>query len=85
MCLLLICRRKKGDQLIDILKNIPRRLRLEVKEVTVDMAGSLNRVVDKCFPNASRVIDRFHVQQLAFEGVQEVRIKYRCGIIQCQN
>ncbi|PWV44250.1 transposase, partial [Chitinophaga sp. S165] len=67
----------QSDQLIDILKKIPRRLRIEVKEVTVDMAGSLNRVVDKCFPRASKVIDRFHVQQLAFEAVQEIRIKHR--------
>lgn len=33
--------------------------------------------MDKCFPRASKVIDRFHVQQLAFDAVQEVRIKYR--------
>lgn len=52
-------------------------MRMKVDEVTVDMAGSLNRVVDKCFPRASKVIDRFHVQQLAFDGVQEIRIKYR--------
>ena len=75
----------QSDQLIDILKNIPRRLRVEVKEVTVDMAGSLNRVVDKCFPNASKVIDRFHVQQLAFDGVQEVRIKYRWEAMEEEN
>lgn len=67
----------QSDYLIDILKKIPKRLRVKVEEVTVDMAGSLNRVVDKCFPRASKVIDRFHVQQLAFDGVQEVRIKYR--------
>lgn len=67
----------QSDQLIDVLKRLPRRLRMKVKEVTVDMAGSLNRVVDKCFPRASKVIDRFHVQQLAFDAVQEVRIKYR--------
>lgn len=48
----------RSDQLIDILRKIPRRLRIEVKEVTVDMEDSLNRVVDKCFPGATKVIDR---------------------------
>jgi FMN phosphatase YigB (HAD superfamily) len=31
----------------------------------------------ECFPNATRVIDRFHVQKLASEALQEIRIKYR--------
>ena len=75
----------QSDYLIDILKKIPKRLRVKVEEVTVDMAGSLNRVVDKCFPRASKVIDRFHVQQLAFDGVQEVRIKYRWEAMEEEN
>lgn len=34
-------------------------------------------IAKTCFPAAKRVIDRFHVQQLAFEAVQEMRIKAR--------
>jgi transposase len=39
------------------------------------MAGNI--LIKKCFPNATRVIDRFHVQKLASEALQEIRIKYR--------
>lgn len=34
---------------------------------------------------ADRVIDRFHVQQLAFEAVQETRIKYRWEALEREN
>ncbi len=30
-----------------------------------------------CFPAARRVTDRFHVQKLAYEAVQNMRIKAR--------
>jgi len=31
----------------------------------------------KCFPNTQQVTDRFHVQKLANEAVQNIRINYR--------
>jgi len=37
------------------------------------------------FYNAHRVIDRFHVQKLAYDAVQEVRIKYRWEAIDAEN
>jgi transposase len=67
----------RADYLIDILKNIPKRIRRNVQEVTIGMSGSLNLAVKRCFQNANRVTDRFHVQQLAFDAVQETRIEYR--------
>jgi transposase len=48
-----------------------------VKEVTLDLSESMNKTVRNCFPKASRVIDRFHVQKLACDAVQEIRIKHR--------
>ena len=48
-----------------------------VKEVTVDMAGSMNLIAKKCFPKTEIVTDRFHVQKLASEAVQEERIRLR--------
>ena len=41
------------------------------------MAGNMALIVKKCFPKATQVTDRFHVQQLALEAVQEMRIAYR--------
>lgn len=75
----------QADQIIDVLQKIPKRLRVKVREVTIDMAPSLNLAVKRCFPNAERVIDRFHVQQLAFEAVQETRIHYRWEALEQEN
>lgn len=55
----------------------PRTFKKAGQEVTIDMAASLNLAVRRCFPKAHKVIDRFHVQQLAFDAVQEVRIQLR--------
>ncbi|PUZ29542.1 DDE transposase [Chitinophaga parva] len=75
----------QADYLIEILKKIPRRLRAKVTEVTIDMSASLNLAIKRCFPNADRVIDRFHVQQLAFDAVQETRIQYRWEALEAEN
>ncbi len=75
----------QADYLVDILKKIPKRVRNTVQEVTLDMSGSLNLAVKRCFPNAHRVTDRFHVQQLAFDAVQETRIHYRWEALEQEN
>jgi transposase len=67
----------QAEQIIKVLERIPLRKRNQVKEVTMDMAANMIKAVKRCFSHASRVIDRFHVQKLAFDAVQEARIKYR--------
>ena len=54
-------------------------------EVTLDLAGNMNLIVRKCFPKATIVIDRFHVQQLATEALQEIRIKHRWEALDQEN
>ena len=49
------------ENIISILKKIPKSIRALVEEVILDMAGSMNKIVQRSFPKASRVIDRFHV------------------------
>lgn len=75
----------QADYLSSILLRLPKRKRQLVTEVTIDMSASLNSTIKRCFPNAHRVIDRFHVQQLAFDAVQEIRIKYRWEAIEQEN
>jgi len=41
------------------------------------MAANMHLVIKRSFPHAHWVIDRFHVQELASEAVQELRIKCR--------
>lgn len=74
-----------AENIISVLKKIPERLRKRVVEVTMDMAANMQLAIKRCFTNAHRVIDRFHVQKLAYDAVQEVRIKYRWAAIDAEN
>ncbi len=49
------------------------------------MAGNMGLIVKKSFPNATLVIDRFHVQKLALDALQEIRIKHRWEAIDKEN
>ena len=75
----------KADDIIEVLRKIPDAWRRKVEEVTLDMAANMNLVVQKCFREAKRVIDRFHVQRLACDAVQEIRIKYRWQALDEEN
>lgn len=74
-----------ADKVIEVLERVPEEQRSQVKEVTLDMANSMQKIVIHCFPNASRVIDRFHVQKLAYDAVQEMRIAHRWDAINEEN
>lgn len=75
----------KAETVIKILHKIPVKRRNNVEEVTLDMAGNMGLIVKKSFPNASLVIDRFHVQKLALDALQEIRIKHRWEAIDFEN
>lgn len=68
-----------------IVKHISNRRRNLVKEITLDMAPSMNEIARTCFKKSSLVIDRFHVQKLAYDAVQSIRIKYRWQAIEQDN
>jgi transposase len=74
-----------AEKVTEFLLKIPLRLRNKVEEITLDMAGSMNNIAKKCFPKAVLVTDRFHVQKLALEAVQELRIKHRWEAIDAEN
>ena len=69
----------------EILKKIPQYKRNKVKEVTLDMAASMQKIVTDCFPKAMQVTDRFHVQKLAYDALQEIRIAHRWDAIEQEN
>lgn len=76
---------KASEIISHIRKHIPAHSRNRVKEITLDMAGSMNLIAKSCFIKADRVTDRFHVQKLASEAVQELRIKYRWKVLSSEN
>ena len=71
----------EAEKEIDVLDKISEQKRNSVEEVTLDMANSMRKIVRSCFPNARRVIDRFHVQKLAYDALQEMRIAHRWDAI----
>lgn len=74
-----------SEKVISILEQIPNRIRKKVKEVTLDLAPTMERIARRAFPNAKLVSDRFHVQQLAGDAVQQLRIEYRWEAIEQEN
>mgnify|MGYP002627745111 FL=1 len=84
-CLVAIVRGVRSETVIKALKVIPDELLDTVEEVTLDLSESMKRIVRTCFPKAMRVIDRFHIQKLACDAVQEIRIKHRWDAIQEAN
>ena len=75
----------KSEDVIAVLQRIDEDKRNAVKEVTLDLSDSMRKIVRTAFPKASRVIDRFHIQKLACDAVQELRIKHRWDAIQQAN
>ena len=68
-----------------VLKRISNSKRRKVKEVTLDMASTMVKIVQSCFSKCQLVTDRFHVQKLAVDCVQELRINYRWETIEQEN
>jgi transposase len=75
----------KVEPILEQLLKIPKTLRNKVKEITLDMANSMKIIAKKCFPKAIQVTDRFHVQKLALEALQDIRIKHRWEAIDQEN
>lgn len=73
------------EPIIEQLLKIPAKKRAKVKEITLDMANSMKTIAKKCFPKAMQVTDRFHVQRLALEALQDIRIKHRWDAIDLEN
>ena len=70
-----------AEKVINVLDKIPEEKRNSVEEITLNMANSMRKIVCSCFPKANRVIDRFHVQKLAYDALQEIRIAHRWDAI----
>lgn len=80
-----MCKGTVAEDIIAVLERISLRVRNKVKEVTLDMAANMAKAIRRCFPSARRVIDRFHVQKLASDAVQELRIRYRWQALDEEN
>ena len=76
----------KSDEIISILTAaMSKSVRRRVKEVTCDLSPSMMLIAAEVFYNAHVVNDRFHVQQVYNEAVDEIRIDIRRQLIAEEN
>jgi transposase len=66
----------KADDIIAALLRLSKRVLWKIRKVTLDMTANIVIYCQYCFLKAKRVTDRFHVQKLVYDAVQDMRIKY---------
>lgn len=75
----------RSEDVIQALLTVPEDIRRTVSEITLDLSSSMRKIARWAFPKAVQVIDRFHVQKLAQEALQEMRINFRWDAIRDEN
>lgn len=83
--LVAIIKGTKASVISAILMKISLNERIKVLEITLDMADTMDWIVRECFPNARKVTDRFHAQQLVSEALQDMRVHERWKAINEEN
>ena len=74
-----------SDKVRAVIAKISDTKRAKVKEITLDMAATMEKIVKRSFPKATLVTDRFQVQKLAYDAVQEMRIQLRWDALKQEN
>ncbi len=67
----------KADVVSRILMMTPESERAKVKEITMDFSDSMYSIAKQCFPNATIVIDCFHIVKRLCEGLEEMRLRFK--------
>ena len=74
-----------SDTVSGILRKVPRELRRRVKTVTTDLSSAMMLTVKTVFPKAMLINDRFHVQQLVTDAIDQMRIGFRWEVLAEEN
>jgi len=56
-----------------------------IKEITLDLANSMDWIARQIAPNAIKTYDRFHVERIVTEAMQQVRINLRWETMEKEN
>ena len=75
--LIAIVKGTDSDDVVKVLLQLPEDKRNAVKEVTMDFSDSMYSIVQAAFPNATIVIDCFHIFQRCIEAIEELRLKLK--------
>lgn len=74
-----------SENVIEKLKHIGLSKRRKVKNVTSDLSGTMKHIATQTFPTAMHISDRFHVQQLMSQAIDDMRIELRWDVIRAEN
>ena len=73
------------DKVSAVLLKLPWERRKAVKSITTDLSSAMMLTARRVFPTAKLVNDRFHVQQLMSEAVDQLRIRFRWQVLEEEN
>ena len=71
-----IVRGTRTEDVASAINLVPEPIRKQVAEVTLDFSSSMEAIVDASFPWAYKTLDRFHMQRMALDSVQNLRNKH---------
>ena len=74
-----------SDTVVGVLRKVPYETRQQVKTVTTDLSSAMMMTARAAFPKAMLVNDRFHVQRLVSEAIDQMRIGLRWEILAEEN
>jgi transposase len=84
-CLVAMVRCVGSETVIKAFKRMTHAMRLTVKTVTTDLSSAMMLIARESFPKAQLINDRFHVQQLMNEAVDNLRVRYRWEVLEAEN
>ena len=74
-----------SDIVSAIFKRLPHKGRIQVKTITTDLSSAMMLTARRCFPAAKLINDRFHVQQLVSEAIDQMRVGIRWQVLNEEN
>ena len=74
-----------SETVVEVLRKIPITLRVLVETITTELSSAMMLTVKTAFPNAMLINDRFHVQQLVCEAIDQLRISCRWLVLEQEN
>ena len=75
----------KANVVSDILLKLPEDKRKFVNEITMDFSESMRSIAEKVFPNATVIIDCFHIIKRTCDATEEIRLREKRIAITEQN
>ena len=74
-----------SDTVVAVLRRVPYEIRQKVRTVKTDLSSAMMMTARAAFPKAMLVNDRFHVQRLVSEAIDQMRIGLRWEILAEEN